>query len=60
MNKYEINFTFGSDSINDVFSKVLFREIKDILKKFKNGVSLSCTYIALNEGGNDYTFREYE
>ena len=60
MAKYNISFTFeDNNSLNDIFIKVLLREISN-LKKNKNSVSLSCTYISLNEGGNDYTFREYE
>ena len=60
MSKYKISFTFDEhDSLNDIFIKVLLREINN-LKKNKNSVSLSCTYTSLNEGGNDYTFREYE
>ena len=60
MSKYKISFTFDEhDSLNDIFIKVLLREISN-LKKNKNSVSLSCTYTSLNEGGNDYTFREYE
>ena len=59
MSKYKISFTFDEhDSLNDIFIKVLLREISN-LKKVKNVVSLSCTYTSLNEGGNDYTFREY-
>ena len=60
MAKYNISFTFDdNNSVNDIFIKVLLREISN-LKKNKNSVSLSCTYTSLNEGGNDYTFREYE
>ena len=60
MSKYKISFTFDEhDSLNDIFIKVLLREISN-LKKNKNSVSLSCTYTSLNEGGNEYTFREYE
>ena len=60
MAKYNISFTFeDNNSLNDIFIKVLLREISN-LKKDKNSVSLSYTYTSLNEGGNDYTFREYE
>ena len=60
MEKYNISFTFDdNNSLNDIFIKVLLREISN-LKKNKNSVLLSCTYTSLNEGGNDYTFREYE
>ena len=60
MAKYNISFTFDdNNSLNDIFIKVLLREISN-LKKNKNSVSLSCTYTSLNEGGNDYIFREYE
>ena len=60
MAKYDISFTFDdNNSLNDIFIRVLLREISN-LKKNKNSVSLSCTYTSLNEGGNDYTFREYE
>ena len=51
MSKYKISFTFDEhDSLNDIFIKVLLREINN-LKKIKNGVSLSCAYTSLNEGG---------
>lgn len=60
MAKYNISFTFDdNNSLNDIFIRVLLREISN-LKKNKNSVSLSCTYTSLNEGGNNYTFREYE
>lgn len=60
MAKYNVSFTFeDNNSLNDIFIKVLLREISN-LKKDKNSVSLSYTYTSLNEGGNDYTFREYE
>lgn len=60
MSKYKISFSFDEhDSLNDIFIKVLLREVNN-LKNIKNVVSLSCTYTSLNEGGNDYTFREYE
>ena len=60
MAKYNISFTFDdNNSLNNIFIRVLLREISN-LKKNKNSVSLSCTYTSLNEGGNDYTFREYE
>lgn len=60
MAKYNISFTFDdNNSLNDIFIRVLLREISN-LKKNKNSVSLSCTYTSLNEGGNEYTFREYE
>lgn len=60
MSKYNISFTFDdNNSLNDIFIRVLLREISN-LKKNKNSVSLSCTYTSLNEGGNNYTFREYE
>ena len=60
MDKYKISFTFDkNNSLNDIFIKVLLREVNN-LKKSKNGVSLSCSNTSLNEGGNDYTFREYE
>ena len=60
MTKYNISFTFDdNNSLNDIFIRVLLREISN-LKKNKNSVSSSCTYTSLNEGGNDYTFREYE
>ena len=50
MSKYKISFTFDEhDSLNDIFVKVLLREVNN-LKNIKS----------LNEGGNDYTFREYE
>lgn len=60
MAKYNISFTFDdNNSLNDIFIRVLLREISN-LKKNKNSVSLSCTYTSLNEGGNEYIFREYE
>ncbi len=60
MAKYNISFTFDdNNSLNDIFIRVLLREISN-LKKNKNSVSLSCIYTSLNEGGNEYIFREYE
>lgn len=60
MNKYKISFTFDdNNSLNDIFIKVLLREVS-VLKNAKNDVSLTCIYTFLNEGGNDYTFREYK
>lgn len=60
MNPYKISFTFDDkNSLNDILIKALLREI-NVLKKVENDVSLSCTYTFLNEGGNDYTFREYK
>ena len=59
MTKHDIHFTFDDkNSLNDIFIKVLLREVNNL--KVKNSVSLSCTYTSLNEGGNDYTFRECE
>ena len=60
MDKYKITFTFDeNNSLNDIFIKVLLKEVNN-LKNTENGVSLSYAYTSLNEGGNDYTFREYE
>ena len=60
MSKYKISFTFDeNDSLNDIFIKIILRKINN-LKRTHNGVLLSCRDTSLNEGGNDYTFREYE
>ena len=54
MVKYDITFSFdGNDSLNDIFIKVLLREISNLKK---NNVPIFCTYPSLNEGGNG----EYE
>ena len=55
--KEKICLFFASDYH---FEMISLPYINENLKKNKNSVSLSCTYTSLNEGGNDYTFREYE
>ena len=61
MSKYKISYTFeDSGSLNSIFIKVLLKEIRHIFIKGKKGVSLSHTYVALDEGGNYYTFKEHK
>ena len=61
MEKYKISFTFGSsNSLNDIFIKVLLKELKMILKNKDNIVSSSCTDLSLNKGGMNNIFREHE
>lgn len=58
--KYKINITFDdSNSLDDIFIKVLIKEINKILKNEKKGVSLPYTDVSLNEGGSNYTIREH-
>ena len=61
MEKYKISFTFdNSNSLNDIFIKVLLKEIKMILRKESIGVSSSYTNLSLAKGGMDKIPREYE
>ena len=54
MGKYKINYTFNEEDINDVFFKVLNKELKKyihmICKNKKIEVPSSCTRFSL-EGG---------
>lgn len=50
--KYKINITFDDkNSLNDIFTNVLLKEIKKLLKNNKNGVSLTCIDCSLDKGG---------
>lgn len=62
MKKYKISFTFeSSNSLNDIFIKVLLKELKMILKNKDNIVSSSCTDLSLNnKGGMNNIFREFK
>ena len=60
MSKYKISYTFeDGSSLNNIFIKVLIKEMRHIFIRRKKGVSLSYTYVALNEGGSNYTFKEH-
>ena len=55
MDKYKINYIYNEEqNINDIFIKVLNKEIKKyikmICKKGKSELSSSCTYLS-QEGG---------
>ena len=62
MEKYKVSFTFNNyDSLNDIFIKVLLKELKMILKNKDNIVSSFCTDLSLNnKGGMNNIFREHE
>lgn len=56
MGDYEINVVFSDDSISleDIFTKVLLKELLMILKKENNMIESSCTYLSLSkEGGKN-------
>lgn len=56
MGDYEINVIFSDDSISleDIFTKVLLKELLMILKKENNMIESSCTYLSLSkEGGKN-------
>ncbi len=50
MGQYKINTIYNSkENINDIFIKVLLKELQKICKNKKMMVS-SCTYLSLKEG----------
>lgn len=56
MGDYKINVIFSEDNISleDIFTKVLLKELLMILKNKNNMVDSSCTYLSLSkEGGKN-------
>lgn len=56
MGDYKINVIFSEDdiSLEDIFTKVLLKELLMILKNENNMVESSCTYLSLSkEGGKN-------
>lgn len=56
MRDYKINVIFSEDNIylEDIFTKVLLKELLMILKNENNMVESSCTYLSLSkEGGKN-------
>ena len=56
MGDYKINVIFSEDNISleDIFTKVLLKELLMILKNENNMVESSCTYLSLSkEGGKN-------
>ena len=56
MGDYKINVIFSKDNISleDIFTKVLLKELLMILKNEKNMIDSSCTYLSLSkEGGKN-------
>ena len=56
MGDYKINVIFSEDNISleDIFTKVLVKELLMILKNEKNMIDSSCTYLSLSkEGGKN-------
>ena len=56
MGEYKINVIFSEDnsSLEDIFTKVLLKELLMILKNENNMVESSCTYLSLSkEGGKN-------
>ena len=56
MGDYKINVIFSKDNISleDIFTKVLLKELLMILKNENNMVESSCTYLSLSkEGGKN-------
>ena len=57
MGDYKINVIFSEDnmSLEDIFTKVLLKELLMILKNENNMLESSCTYLSLNkEGGKNW------
>lgn len=56
MGDYKINVIFSEDNISleDIFTKVLLKELLMVLKNKDNVLELSCTYLSLSkEGGKN-------
>lgn len=56
MGDYKINVIFSGDNISleEIFTKVLLKELLMILKNENNMVESSCTYLSINkEGGKN-------
>lgn len=53
MGDYKINVVFSEDSISleDIFTKVLLKELLMILENENNMIDSSCTYLALSKLG---------
>lgn len=53
MRDYKINVIFSEDNISleDIFTKVLLKELLMILKKEINMIDSSCTYLSLSKEG---------
>lgn len=54
MSKYKINFIYSKETIiNDIFTKVLKKELKKyvkmICKNYKKEVTSTCTYLSLQD-----------
>ena len=57
MGDYKIDVFFSEDSISleDIFTKVLLKELLMVLKNKNNMVESSCTYLSLSkEGGKNW------
>lgn len=57
MGDYKIDVFFSEDdiSLEDIFTKVLLKELLMILKNENNMVESSCTYLSLSkEGGKNW------
>ena len=57
MGDYKINVIFSEDNISleDIFTKVLLKELLMILKNKDNVLESSCTYLSLSkEGGKNW------
>ena len=57
MGDYKINVIFNEDNISleDIFTKVLLKELLMILKNKDNVLESSCTYLSLSkEGGKNW------
>ena len=56
MGDYKVNVIFSDDNISleDIFTKILLKELLMILKNKDNTIGSSCTYLSLNkEGGKN-------
>ena len=56
MGDYKINVIFSEDNISleDIFTKVILKELLMILKNENNMIESSCTYLSLSkEGGKN-------
>ena len=53
MKDYKINVIFNNNnnSLEDIFTKVLLKELLMILKNENNMIDSSCTYLSLNQKG---------
>ena len=54
MGDYKTNVIFSEDnvSLEDIFTKVLLKELLMILKNETNMIESSCTYLSLNKEGD--------